>query len=92
MDIVALVKLALQVWQAHHNGQIFPYVSISQLQRLPQQVRCTNPCTRSFTSFDTQNPLAFEAIEVLCKASAICLEVVPLNGEHKKGIEFIEGV
>jgi hypothetical protein len=36
--------------------------------------------------------LPLEAIEVLCKASAMCLEEMSLDNEHKQGIELIERV
>lgn len=33
-----------------------------------------------------------EAIEVLREAPAMCLQEMPLNNEHKQGIELIERV
>jgi hypothetical protein len=36
--------------------------------------------------------LPLEAIEVLRKASAMCLEEMSLDNEHKQGIELIERV
>ena len=36
--------------------------------------------------------LALEAVEVLGEAAAVGLEVVALNGEHEKSVDFIEGV
>ncbi len=39
-----------------------------------------------------EDSFAFEAIEVFCEAAAVSFEVVALYGEHKEGVEFIEGI
>ena len=49
-------------------------------------------CSGGFSAFDTEYPFALEAIEVLSKASAIGEKVVPLDGEHEEGIDFVKGV
>ena len=33
-----------------------------------------------------------EAVEVLCEASAMCLQEMSLNNKHKQGVELIERV
>ena len=39
-----------------------------------------------------KNTFTLETIEVFREASAISKKVVPLNGKHKKGIDFVKGI
>jgi len=92
VNVVALVKLALEVRQAHHDGQVVPYVAGLKLQGLSHQSRRTKSGTRSFAAFDLEHSFAFETVKVLCETPAICSEVVSLNSEHEKRVDLIEGI
>ena len=76
VDIIRLVQFPFRVWQSHHNSQILPNITSSQLQRLPHLLRRTQPCTRGISTLYTQHALAFQAVEVLGEAAAVGSKVV----------------
>lgn len=41
-------------------------------------------------TFNPEDALSLETVEILGEAAAICEEVVPLHNEHKQRVDFIE--
>ena len=92
MDIMALIKLTLQIWEAYHNCQIFPDVALLKLQCLTHQIGNSDSSSRSFSTLYTEHTLALETIKVLRETSTVGEEVVALYDKSNKGIDFIEGI
>ena len=92
INVITLVQLSFQVWQANHNGQVIPYISRVQPQSFTHEIRGTKSSSRRLLTFDVEDTLPFKAIEILGEASAIGCKEMPLDCEHKQGIELIEGV
>ncbi len=47
---------------------------------------------RAWDFASRQSFFTLEAVEIFCEASTMCFEVMLLNNEHEKGVDFIEGV
>lgn len=63
-----------------------------ELQCFAHERRGSNSGARSFSPFNTKDPLAFETVEVLGEASPICAEIMALHGQHEERVELIERV
>ena len=92
MDVVALIKLTLQIWEAYHNCQIFPDVALLKLQCLTHQFGNSDSSSRSFSTLYTEHTLTLKTIKVLRESSTVGKEVVALYDKSKNGIDFIEGI
>lgn len=92
MNIIALVKLPLEIRQPDHDGQVIPNISCLELQRFTHEARSSNAGAWCFSTFDAEDSLTLEIIEILGEASVIGLEVMALHGQHKERIHLIEGV
>ena len=92
MDVIALVQLPLQVRQANHHCQIPPDIAVLKFESFANIIGRAELCARHFVTFRAENALAFEPIEVLGEAAAICTKEVPLHQEHEERINFIERV
>ena len=92
VDFVAFVQFALDVWQTNHYSQVPPNIGCPKLQGIPNLCRSSDLCSESFTALYLQYSFSFQAIEILRETSAIGLQVVSLNDEHEKGVDFIERV
>jgi len=92
VDIIALVEFTLEVWQAHHNGQVLPDITCPQAQGFTDKAWGTELSARYFAAFGAENTLALKAIEVLGEAAAVGKKVVALNKEHEESVNLIERV
>lgn len=92
MDLIALVELSFEIWDADQDSEIIPDISRSKPQRFSHESRSANARSGGLSALDTQDSLTLEAVKVLGEASAVGLEVVPLHGQHKERITLIKGV
>ena len=86
---MALVQLALDIGDADNDGKIPPYVGCRQLEGLSDEVGSRRARAGDLA---TQGLFSLEAIKVLREGSATRPEVVPLDDQHRQGVEFVEGV
>lgn len=89
---MTFIELPFDIRQENHDGKVFPQVASSELQGLTHEGWSSDLSTGCFSSFDTEDALALEAVEVLGEAAAIGEKVMPLNGQREKRIELIERV
>lgn len=80
MDVIALVKLPLEIRQPYHDGQVVPYIACFQLQSFAHEAWSPKSGTWGFSTLDAEGSLALQIVEILGEASAIGLEVMPLYG------------
>lgn len=92
MDVIALVQLPFQVRQANHHCQIPPDIAVLKFESFANIIGRAELCARHFVAFRAENALAFEPIEVLGEAAAICTQKVPLHQKHEERVNFIERV
>jgi hypothetical protein len=92
VDIVSLVKLPLQPWQAYQHRQVFPHIAIAQLHSISYCVASPELCARYLASFNAEHARTLHAIEVLGKRPAICAQEVALHKQHEKCVDLIERV
>lgn len=92
VNVVALIKLAFQVWQSNHESEVLPDVSLAQLQGLSHNTCSAELGTRNLSTFDAKHSLALETIEVFGEAAAMCDQKMALNKERENGINLIERV
>lgn len=82
VDIVALIQLALQPWQANEDSEVLPDIRWPQLDGIAHTVAGAELGTRYLSALDAQHAGAFEAVEVLGKGAAIGAEEVAFHEEH----------
>lgn len=92
MNVIALIKFPLDVRQPNHDGQVVPNIAWFKLQGFAHERWSPNTSPWCFFTFDTEDSLALKIVEIFSKGSAIGLEIMPLHGQHKERIDFIEGV
>lgn len=72
MNIIALVKLSLEIRQPDHDDQVVPNIACFQLQCLAHEARSPDTGAWCLSTFDAEDTLALKIIEILGEASAIC--------------------
>lgn len=83
INIVRLVQLPFDIWQAHHYSQVLPDVCLCEFESLAYKCWRSNLSPRHFC---LEGFLSFETIEILGEAPTMCFEKVTLDYEHKQGV------
>ena len=89
LDLVALVKLALQIGDSDHDSEVLPDVLLAQLKRVANDAR---DCSGSSWNLSLQSLLSLQPVEMLGEAATVRAKVVALDDEHGKRVQLIEGV